>query len=87
MLIRINNAAPLRRLAQHEPQTLLLAVQQLPAPQVALYDHQGVFRFAGVVEADCLAYADLFALAAGSFTLAALEPCHCAQASRAGCSS
>jgi len=57
------------------------------APCVALYDHQGVFRFAGVLEADCLAYADLFALAAGTFTLASLEPCPSASVSRAGCSS
>jgi hypothetical protein len=56
------------------------------APRLALYDHQGVFRFAGVGEADCLAYADLFALAAGSFTLASLEPCQSVPASRAGCS-
>ncbi|MFM1812763.1 MAG: hypothetical protein RLZZ336_1701 [Cyanobacteriota bacterium] len=57
------------------------------APRVALYDQQGVFRFAGVGEADCLAYADLFALAAGSFTLVSLEPGPCALVSRAGCSS
>lgn len=57
------------------------------APRVALYDHQGVFRFAGVGEADCQAYADLFALAAGSFTLVSLESGPCAAVSRAGCSS
>ncbi len=57
------------------------------APRVALYDHQGVFRFAGIGEADCLAYADLFALAVGSFTLVSLEPGPCAPVSRAGCSS
>jgi len=56
------------------------------APRVALYDDQGVFRFAGVGEADCLAYADLFALAAGSFTLASLEPCPSVSVARAGCS-
>lgn len=54
---------------------------------MALYDHQGVFRFAGGAEADCLAYADLFALPAESFTLASLEPCLSPPVWRTGCSS
>lgn len=61
--------------------------QAAAEPRVALYDHQGVFRFAGVAEADCLAYADLFALPAESFTLASLEPCQCPPVWRTGCSS
>ena len=69
-------------MAQHVLQPEISA-----APRLALYDHQGVFRFAGVAEADCLAYADLFALAEGSFTLASLEPCPSVLVSRAGCSS
>lgn len=42
------------------------------AGQVALYDQWGVFRFAGEAEADCLAYADLFGLPQGSFSLSPL---------------
>jgi hypothetical protein len=36
---------------------------------VGLYDQQGLLRFSGRDLADCLAYAELFALADGSFTL------------------
>lgn len=39
---------------------------------VGLYDHNGMLRFSGAAEADCLAYADLFGLAASSFSLAPL---------------
>jgi hypothetical protein len=38
-----------------------------------LYDHQGVLRFAGRDLADCLAYAELFALEPGSFSITSLE--------------
>lgn len=38
-----------------------------------LYDLQGVLRYSGRDSADCLAYADFFALKPGSFTLASLE--------------
>jgi hypothetical protein len=38
-----------------------------------LYDHQGILRFAGTSASDCLAYAELFALPADSFTLMSLE--------------
>ena len=38
-----------------------------------LYDVQGVLRCAGRDPDDCLAYADLFDLSAGQFSLAALE--------------
>ena len=47
---------------------------------LGLYDQQGVLRFSGRDLADCLAYAELFALAEGSFSLeplaheARLEP-------------
>jgi hypothetical protein len=36
------------------------------APVTGLYDSQGVLRFAGRDQADCLAYAELFGL----------DPCH-----------
>ena len=38
-----------------------------------LYDDQGVLRCAGRDTADCLAYAELFGLAADRYSLAALE--------------
>jgi hypothetical protein len=38
-----------------------------------LYDIEGVLRYCGRDQADCLSYADLFALNPGSFTLASLE--------------
>jgi hypothetical protein len=38
-----------------------------------LYDIHGVLRYSGRDRADCLAYADLFALNPGTFTLASLE--------------
>jgi hypothetical protein len=34
-----------------------------------LYDHQGVLRFTGRDQADCLAYADLFGMEAGTYSL------------------
>lgn len=37
-----------------------------------LYDHQGVLRYAGRDHADCLAYAELFDLAPGTYSLSAL---------------
>jgi hypothetical protein len=37
-----------------------------------LYDFQGVLRFAGRDQADCLAYAALFGLGPDSYSLAAL---------------
>lgn len=39
-----------------------------------LYDSQGVLRFSGRDHADCLAYAELFALAPESFCLEQLLP-------------
>lgn len=39
-----------------------------------LYDGQGVLRFSGRDQADCLAYAELFNLAPGSFSLEPLLP-------------
>ena len=38
-----------------------------------LYDHQGVLRFSGRDSVECLEYAELFSLAAGSYILASLE--------------
>lgn len=38
-----------------------------------LYDHQGVLRFSGRDSVECLEYAELFCLAAGSYILAILE--------------
>lgn len=40
---------------------------------IGLYDHQGVLRFAGSCQSECLAYAELFGLAADSFTLESVE--------------
>jgi hypothetical protein len=39
---------------------------------IGLYDQQGMLRFAGLDRAECLAYAELFALDEGSFSLEAL---------------
>ena len=39
---------------------------------LGLYDQQGLLRFSGRDLADCLAYAELFALADGSFSLESL---------------
>lgn len=39
---------------------------------LGLYDQQGLLRFSGRDLADCLAYAELFALAEGSFSLESL---------------
>ena len=36
---------------------------------LGLYDQQGLLRFSGRDLADCLAYAELFALAEGNFSL------------------
>lgn len=36
---------------------------------LGLYDHDGVLRFAGPDQADCLAYAELFALGEGAFSI------------------
>jgi len=33
---------------------------------IGLYDHQGVLRFTGRDQAECLDYAELFAMARGS---------------------
>ncbi len=40
---------------------------------LGLYDQQGLLRFSGRDRADCLAYAELFALAEGSFSLEPLQ--------------
>jgi len=37
-----------------------------------LYDNQGVLRFAGRDQADCLAYVELFGLGADGYSLASL---------------
>ena len=39
---------------------------------LGLYDQQGLLRFSGRDRADCLAYAELFALPEGSFSLESL---------------
>jgi hypothetical protein len=39
---------------------------------LGLYDQQGLLRFSGRDLADCLAYAELFDLAEGSFSLESL---------------
>jgi hypothetical protein len=46
-----------------------------PAAQPArtgLYDAEGVLRFAGRDSSDCLAYAELFGLAPGTYSLSSL---------------
>lgn len=40
---------------------------------LGLYDQQGLLRFTGRDRADCLAYAELFALTEGSFSLESLQ--------------
>jgi hypothetical protein len=40
---------------------------------IGLYDQTGMLRFAGRDQADCLAYAELFALAEDSFSLESLQ--------------
>lgn len=40
---------------------------------LGLYDQQGLLRFTGRDLADCLAYAELFALPDGSFSLESLS--------------
>jgi hypothetical protein len=42
------------------------------SPVTGLYDHQGVLRFTGRDQADCLAYADLFGMEVGTFSLSSL---------------
>lgn len=39
---------------------------------LGLYDQRGMLRFAGQDPAECLAYAELFELAEGSFSLESL---------------
>ena len=39
---------------------------------LGLYDQDGVLRFTGPDQADCLAYAELFGLVEGSFSLESL---------------
>ena len=41
--------------------------------EIGLYDQQGILRFAGRDGADCRAYAELFALEEGSFSLESLR--------------
>jgi hypothetical protein len=48
-------------------------VPSASAVLTGLYDHQGVLRFAGRDVDDCLAYAELFALPPGSFSITSLE--------------
>ena len=36
---------------------------------LGLYDHSGMLRYAGPGDAECLAYAELFGLPEGSFSL------------------
>ena len=38
-----------------------------------LYDDQGVLRFSGRDQADCLEYAALFSMASGTFSITSLE--------------
>ena len=38
-----------------------------------LYDEQGVLRFSGRDQADCLEYAALFAMASGTYSITSLE--------------
>jgi len=40
---------------------------------IGLYDQQGILRFVGRDPADCQAYAELFALEEGSFSLESLQ--------------
>jgi hypothetical protein len=41
-------------------------------PVLGLYDQQGLLRFSGRDQADCLAYAELFGLPQDSFSLESL---------------
>lgn len=43
-----------------------------PQARTGLYDAEGVLRFAGRDSRDCLAYAELFGLPPGSYSLASL---------------
>ena len=38
-----------------------------------LYDDQGVLRFSGRDQADCLEYAALFSMASGTYSITSLE--------------
>lgn len=40
---------------------------------ISLYDHQGVLRFTGHDRIECIEYAELFALAAGTYSITCLE--------------
>jgi len=61
-------AASLLRIGLGFLQTFRLAFDSV----IGLYDQQGMLRFAGLDRAECLAYAELFALDEGSFSLEAL---------------
>ncbi len=52
-----------------------------------LYDNQGVLRCAGRDADDCLAYAELFGLAADRYSLEALEAPRPLQSQQASCGS
>jgi hypothetical protein len=41
---------------------------------IGLYDNQGVLRFTGRDQDECLDYAELFAMASGSYSITCLEP-------------
>ncbi len=61
-------AASLLRIGLGFLQTFRLAFDSV----IGLYDQQGMLRFAGLDRAECLDYAELFALDEGSFSLEAL---------------
>jgi hypothetical protein len=44
---------------------------------LGLYDHSGMLRYAGPGRAECLAYAELFGLGEGSFSLEPLLAAAC----------
>jgi len=87
-LFRIKSEANQKHLAlRPSAVTTWTAAQSSAGPAVGLYDHSGMLRFSGSAEADCLAYAELFDLAAGSFSLAPLGPARPEPQPPAGCSS
>ena len=61
-------AASLLRIGLGFLQTFRLAFDSV----IGLYDQQGMLRFAGLDRAECLDYAELFALDEGSFSLESL---------------